>query len=324
VLRALGMRLLTASATLLLITIAVFALAHLTPGDPLEREDDPAYARLTPSQRAEMRQVYGLDEPPVRRYFVWLGSALRGNLGLSFHDRRPVREKILERMGPTVALNACSLLLMILLAVPLGAAAALRPGSFADRWSGGLTYLLYAVPVFWAAPLLQMLFSVKLGLLPLFGLRSDGATALPPLSRAADTALHLVLPVFCLTYGGLAHLSRFVRANLLESGLRDSALAARARGRSPLGVLVKHGFRQSAVPMLTLAGFLLPALFGGSVIVESIFALHGLGGLFYDSILARDLPVLLGLTLLSGSATLLGVLAADLLYVVVDPRTRRG
>src|SRR6185503_3935815 len=191
----------------------------------------------------------------------WLGGALHGELGRSFSDRRPVTEKIAERVGTTLALNTCSLLLMVLLAVPLGAAAALRPGALADRWSGGLTYLLYAVPVFWAAPLLQMVFSVMLGWLPLCGLRSDGAAGLALPSRAADAGLHLVLPVLCLTYGGLAHLSRFVRANLLESGLRDSALAARARGRSPLGVLVLHGFRQSAVPMLTLAGFLLPALF---------------------------------------------------------------
>jgi len=321
--RALAMRLATGCATLLLITIAVFTLAQLAPGDPLDREDERG-ARMSAAQRDEFRRVYGLDQPPARRYLTWLGGALRGDLGRSFADRRPVTETIAERVGPTLLLNACSLSLMILLAVPLGAAAALRPGSLADRWEGGFTYLLYAVPVFWAAPLLQMVFSVRLGWLPLFGLRSDGAASLPLPSRLLDAVLHLVLPVLCLTYGGLAYLSRFVRANLIDRGLRDAALAARARGRSPLGVLVLHGFRQSAVPMLTLAGFLLPALFGGSVLVESIFVVHGLGRLFYESILARDLPVMLGLTLLSGSATLLGILLADLLYAVVDPRVRRG
>jgi peptide/nickel transport system permease protein len=318
------MRLVTACATLLLVTIVVFTLARLAPGDPLEDGPDASYSRLTPDQRAELRRVYGLDRPLATQYLAWLADASRGELGLSFQDRRPVAEKIRERIGTTVTLSACSLLLMIALAVPLGALAALRPGAAIDRWSGGLTYLLYAVPVFWAGPLLQMVFSVKLGWLPLIGLRSDGAELLPPMPRALDTLAHLILPVFCLTYGGLAHLSRFVRASLLESGLRESALAARARGRSPLGVLVRHGFRQSAVPMLTLAGFLLPALFGGSVLVESIFALHGLGSLFYESILARDVPVLLGLTLLSGSATMLGILVADVLYAVVDPRVRRA
>lgn len=321
--RTVGMRLLTACATLFLITIVVFALAHLAPGDPLEG-DETSVSKMTPQQREAFRHAYGLDRPLALQYATWLGDAVRGDLGLSLQDRRPVAERIRETIGTTLTLSVSSLILMIVLAVPLGAAAALRPGSLVDRWSGGFTYLLYAVPVFWAGPMLQMVFSVKLGWLPLIGMRSDGAEALSPLVRAADTALHMALPVFCLTYGGLAHLSRFVRANLLASGLRESALAARARGRSPLGVLVMHGFRQSAVPMLTLAGFLLPALFGGSVLVESIFALHGLGGLFYDSILARDVPVLLGLTLLSGSATLLGILAADLLYVVVDPRVRRG
>jgi peptide/nickel transport system permease protein len=279
---------------------------------------------MTPEHRDELRRLYHLDEPLHRQYLLWLGDAARGRFGLSFHDRRPVAEKIGERLGTTLVVNGLSLLVMILLSVPVGAAAALQPGSAIDRWVGGTTYALYAVPVFWAGPVLQMVFSVRLGWLPLYGLTSDGAGSLDPLARFADTAAHLVLPVLCLAYGGLAYLSRFVRTTLLESSLVDAARAARARGLSAFRILVKHGFRQSAVPMLTLAGFLLPTLVGGSVVVETIFAVPGVGRLFYEALLQRDIPVLLGLTLLSGSATLAGILAADVAYAVADPRVRRA
>jgi peptide/nickel transport system permease protein len=143
-------------------------------------------------------------------------------------------------------------------------------------------------------------------------------------ARLADRAAHAVLPVLCLAYGGLAYLSRFVRATLIDNSAGEGARSARARGLSELSVLVRHGFRQAAVPMLTLTGFLLPALFGGSVIVETIFSIPGLGGLFVDAMLSRDLPVLMGLTLLTGTATLCGVIFADLAYAVADPRVRRG
>ena len=165
---------------------------------------------------------------------------------------------------------------------------------------------------------------MRLAWLPLYGLESPDARALDALPRIADRAAHLVLPVLCLSYGGIAYLSRFVRANLAESLHGDAVRAARARGLSLSRLLFGHAFRQASVPMLTLAGFLLPGLVGGSVIVETIFALPGLGRLFVDAVFQRDVPVIMGLTLLSGTATLVGIIAADLLYAVFDPRVRRG
>jgi peptide/nickel transport system permease protein len=187
-----------------------------------------------------------------------------------------------------------------------------------------VTYLLYALPVFWVGLLLQMLFSLRLGWLPGYGLVAEDHQYLGPLARGLDVAAHLVLPVTCLAYGGLAYLSRFVRATLLDSVGGEGTRAARARGLSEWAVLYRHGFRQAAIPMLTLAGFLLPGLVGGSVIVETIFAVPGLGQLFVDAVFQRDLPVLMALTLLSGAATLGGVVLADLAYAVADPRVRRG
>jgi peptide/nickel transport system permease protein len=325
VLPVLGRRIATGVLTLFLVSVLVFLLIHLAPGSPLaESIEGGSSRRLDPKVREELERIYRLDQPLHIQYWSWLRGAVGGDLGRSFHDRRPVVEKIRERLGVSLTLNGLALLSMVLLAVPLGALAAWRPGSKLDRYSGAATYLAYAVPVFWAALLLQILFAVRLDWLPLAGLDSDGWEVRGLLERVGDRLWHLVLPVACLTYGGLAYLSRFVRATLLENTAAESALAARARGMSSLAVVVRHGFRQAAVPMLTLAGLLLPALVSGSVIVENIFAVPGLGRLFVEAAFQRDVPVLMALTLLSGAATLFGILAADLAYVVVDPRVRRG
>ena len=316
----------TGLLTLLLVTWLVFLLCHLVPGDAVSVDlgEESIGQRLPPERVAELRALYHLDQPVVRQYGMWLRDIARGDLGRSFHDGRPVSEKLGARLGLTVTLNALSLALMIVLAVPLGAAAALKPGSRADRWTGAATYALYAVPVFWAGLLLQILFSVRLEWLPLYGLESPDARALDVLPGIADRGAHLVLPVLCLSYGGIAYLSRFVRANLTESLHGDAVRAARARGLSTGRLLFGHAFRQASVPMLTLAGFVLPGLVGGSVIVETVFALPGLGRMFVDAVFQRDVPVIMGLTLLSGTATLIGIVAADLLYAVFDPRVRRG
>jgi peptide/nickel transport system permease protein len=324
-LRILGRRVASGALTLLLVTSLVFLLIHLAPGDPLVGvEESEGMHRMSPEAISRLKEIYRLDQPLHRQYLLWLGDLLRGDLGRSLHDRRPVSEKIGERLGITVTLNLLSLGLMILLAVPLGAAAALRPDSRLDRWSGTGTYLLYALPVFWAGLLLQIVFAVRLGWLPLSGITSQNYETLGWLGRLGDRAAHLALPVLCLTYGGLAYLSRFVRATLLENTAGEGWRAARARGLTEWLVLCRHGFRQAALPMLTLAGFLLPALFGGSVIVEAIFTVPGLGKLLVDAAYQRDVPVLMGLTLLSGAATLAGIVLADLAYALADPRVRRG
>jgi peptide/nickel transport system permease protein len=323
--RLLARRLGTAIVTLVLVTVVVFLLAHTSPGDALSWEaGDESARRLSREREAELRALYHLDEPLHRQYFLWLSDVARGDLGRSFHDRRPVADKIAERIGITLTLNFASLVLMVIVAVPLGVMAALRPGSRLDRWTASATYALYAVPVFWAALILQIVFAVRLDWFPLAGLSSGGAEAHGWWVRVSDRAAHLMLPVLCLSYTGVAYLSRFVRANLLENALFESARAARARGVAPVSILIRHGFRQASVPMLTLAAFVLPGLVGGSVIVEQVFAIPGLGRLFVDAMFQRDVPTIMGLTLLSAVATLAGIVAADLAYGVLDPRTRRG
>ncbi len=311
----------SAFLTLLLVTLAVFALVHLAAGDPLDTAGAEG-ARLTPEMRRAFRDAYHLDDPPAARYFRWVRDLAHGDLGRSLVDRRPVAEKIGERVGLSVALNASALVLMLTLSIPMGLASAWRPGSRIDRATAFGTFLLYAVPTFWAALLLQGLFSVHLGWLPLFG--PGGEIAGSAARRLLDRVAHLALPVVCLSYGGLAYLVRYVRAGLLETGSPEVVRAARARGLPAFRAFSRHGLRQAAVPMLTLAGFLLPRLFGGSVIVETVFALPGLGRLFVDAAFARDLPTILGLTVVSGAATLAGIVLADIGHHLADPRTRRA
>lgn len=322
-LRALCRRLATASGTLVLVTLVVFALVRAAPGDPVLDADD-AGPRLPAESLRELRRLYRLDLPLHRQYLAWLGDALSGDLGRSHFDGRPVVERIGQRIGITLLLNAFALGLTVAVALPLGALAAGRPRSGWDRGTALSAYVLYAIPVFWAALMLQTLFAVRLEWLPLAGLRSYDAELLGPLARAADRALHLVLPVVCLSYGGVAYVSRFVRAALLDAATAETWRAARARGLSTSAVLRRHGLRQAALPLLTLAGFLLPALVSGSIIVEEVFAIPGLGRLFYAAVMQRDVALLMGLVLLSSVATLAGIVGADVTYALADPRVRRG
>jgi peptide/nickel transport system permease protein len=320
-LRAAARRALVAAATLLCITAIVFGLLVAAPGDAVE---SGAETRILPAHREALRAQYHLDEPPLRRYGLWLRDVARGDLGRSWLSGRPVRAAIGERLPLTAGLNAAALLLMLTLSVPLGAAAAWRQGSVLDRWSGLLAYGLYALPVFWAALVLQIVFAVRLDWLPLFGPAPAAARAAGGLTAVREVVAHGVLPVLCLAYPGLAYLVRFVRATVGEAIATEAARAARARGAGIAMVLVGHAFRLAAVPLLTMLGFLLPGLVGGSVLVETIFALPGLGQLMVEAVGGRDVPVVLGLTLLSGAAVLGGILLSDLASLALDPRLRRG
>lgn len=318
-------RLAVAVPTLFLVSIGVFALIHLAPGGPLGTGPGDEGIRPLPAQAvAELRTLYHLDQSVTRRYGLWLRDVLGGDFGRSFQDRRPVSTRIAERLGLTLSLNVAVLLVTTLVALPLGAVAARLPGSARDRWLALLSSALFAVPVFWAGLLLQMFIALRWGWLPIAGARSPNADEWGAFAQIADRARHLVLPVVCLSYGSVAYVSRFVRASMLEGTLAEGWRAARARGLSEGAILRHHALPQAALPLLTLAGFLLPGLFAGSVIVETLFALPGVGRLFFEAAMQRDMPVLMGLTLLSAVATVVGMLAADVAAALADPRVRRG
>jgi len=319
---AIASRIATAAVTLFVVTLVVFALLCALPGEP--QAGDDASRPLPPEYRAALRAQYHLDDPWPARYGRWVKELLHGELGTSFSAQQPVATMLRERLPVSLGLNALALLAMLGVAVPLGILGAAQPDGRWDRAGWIATTALYAVPVFWTALLLQWLFAIRLGWLPLSGISTDGARHPSSGVALADAVWHLVLPAACLASGGLAYVSRFVRTNIVESTAGEGGRAARARGLSTLQYAARHGVVQAVSPLLTLAGFLIPRLVGGSLLVEAIFNVPGLGSLLFDSILSRDLPVVLALTLLSGLATLVGTTVSDVLILWLDPRVRHA
>jgi peptide/nickel transport system permease protein len=320
--RYVAARLAAAVPTLFGIVVLVFLLVHLAPGSPVTSLGGESGRRPTGQAAEEMRRLYGLDRPLPERFVLWLSRVARFDLGESFVDHRPVSARIAEALPYTLALNGIALLLTFVLAVPVGVTAGGRAEAGFDRVSGVVLFALYSTPTFWAALMLQAVFSAKLRWLPLFGVASDAA----PVGIAGwpDRAAHLVLPVVCLTYGSLAYVARLVRAGVADAMGQDYVVAALARGSSRRRALWRHALPNALLPVITLLGLILPGLLSGSVIVERIFAWPGLGRLYFDAILSRDYPVVLGLSLLGAVATLVCTLLADLASAAVDPRVRDG
>ncbi len=324
--------------TFLAITVIGFGIVHLAPGDPVdlflaggmeaaqngvdvERQADLDVARQ------ELRRQLGFDRPLYVQYASWLGRTLTLDFGESFKDGRPVWEKISERIPLTVTLSSLSILLTFLIAIPLGILSAVRTGSLADQISTMLVFMLYSLPNFWIATLLIVFVCGDdyLGWLPASNLRSvDFDPAWPLWRRLADYAQHLALPLLITTYGTFAFLSRVLRASMLEVKSQDFIRTARAKGLPERTVILKHVLRNSIIPIVTNIGLLLPALLGGSVIIESIFSLPGMGQLAFNSVLARDYPVVLALLSVSSGLTLIGILISDVALVAVDPRIQFG
>ena len=320
-------RLLLAVITLVAITFIVYGLARNMPGSPLTvqlGEVDPS-RKLSAEDQERLKEIYGIDEktPWYVGYATWLGNLARGDLGRSFSRKQPVTTLIGERIGPTFLISGISLLLTWLIAVPLGLYATARGGTVDERGTSLLLYVLYSFPTFVAALFLQIIFAVWLRgtswELPLFGMTDLPAYASWP-TRVVDVARHAILPIVCQTYVSLAWYSRFIKANMEEVMRQYYIRTARAKGAGRWRVLLHHAFRNTLITLVTLLGLSLPALIGGSVIIEQIFTWPGMGRLFFESIRERDYPTIMGLTLMFSVLTLLGQLVADILYCFVDPR----
>jgi peptide/nickel transport system permease protein len=318
-------RLLYAVLTFFGITIATFVLIHSVPGDPLDFYAGRAGLQgLSPATAAALRAEFHLDKPLPVQYLHWLRGALTFDFGSSVVDRRAVRTVIFEKMPATFHLNLIAFLLAASLGVPIGLWSAARSGRLGERVSAVGFFLLYSLPSFWVALVLIQLFAVKLNVLPLLGMVSDDYDDLGGAQKLADRMQHLILPVLTLTYAQLAIFARFSKSALTEVIRQDFITAARAKGAGPAAVLWHHAFRNALIPLITLLGLTIPYLMSGSVIVEQIFQWDGIGLLYYNSILARDYPMVMALTVVTAVVTLLATLVADLLYMVADPRVRLG
>ena len=307
---------------LLGITLVCFFVMHLAPGLPTDLQ-----TQMNPKSTVEMKErlktMYELDKPVHEQYWSWLKKLSRGDLGISFSsDHRPVTAKIMERLPITIILEFLSLIIIIAIAVPIGVLSAVHQDSIFDKITGVFVFIGFAVPTFWLALLLMIFFGIHLGWLPISGLRSLNYEYLTPWAQFVDLIKHLVFPVFISAFGGLAGLSRYMRANMLEVIRQDYIMTARAKGLSERDVIYKHALRNALLPAITILGLSIPGLIGGSVIFETIFAIPGMGQLFYMSVMARDYPTVMGILLIGAILTLLGNLIADVSYALADPRIR--
>jgi peptide/nickel transport system permease protein len=317
-------RLLMLLPLLLGITLITFTVIHLAPGEPVEMQTAMS-PKITAETRQRLREYYGLDKPLHVQYGIWLGRIARLDFGRSFApDNRPVIDKIKERIPVTLSLNLIALILEFGLALPLGILAAVRRNTLLDKGLTLFVFLGFAMPTFWLALLLMYLFGVKLEWLPISGLHSLGSERLAPFPWFLDMAKHLILPLGVASFGSLAGLSRYMRSTMLEVIRQDYITTARAKGLTERVVILKHALRNALLPVITLLGFSLPGLIGGSVIFETIFAIPGMGQLFFMGVMARDYPLVMGILVIGAGLTLVGNLLADLCYALADPRIRQG
>ncbi len=316
-------RLLMMIPLLLGITLLSFAVIHLAPGEPTDLQ-----TQLNPEVSVELKErlraQYDLDKPLLVQYGKWLGRLARLDFGNSFaQDRRPVAGKIAERLPITILINVLSIGLILAVAIPIGVVSAVRRHSLFDRMTTVFVFVGFATPSFWLALLLMDYLGVRLGLFPIAGLKSLGYEYFGWARQMGDLAHHLVLPVFVSAFGGLAGFSRYMRGNMLEVIRQDYILTARAKGLSEQAVIWRHALRNALLPVITILGLAVPGLIGGSVIFETIFAIPGMGKLFYDGVMMRDYPLIMGILVIGAVLTLIGNLIADLGYALADPRIRQ-
>jgi peptide/nickel transport system permease protein len=316
--------------TLFGITLISFFIIHLAPGKPTDifTELNP---KITPEARERLEKLYHLDRPVTVQYWLWLQKVVKLDFGESFSsDRRPVMEKIWDKKRPllerrlfiTLMINVLAMAIIFAIAIPIGISSAARQNSLYDKVTTATVFIGFAMPSFWLALLLMILFGVHLHWLPISGLKSMNYDSLPLAGKVVDRIAHLALPLFVSAFGGLAGYSRFMRSSMLEVLRQDYITVARAKGLPEGVVIYRHAFRNALLPIVTLMGLSIGGLIGGSVIFENIFGIAGMGQLFYMSVMTRDYPMVMCILTIGAGLTLLGNLLADIGYMLADPRIR--
>jgi peptide/nickel transport system permease protein len=308
-------RLLIAIPVLLLITLIMYGILNLAPGDPTDML--VGEEGLTTEEIEKVRIRLGLHQPFFIRYANWLGELLQGNLGYSFMDSQPVINRLTERLIPSFTLMLFVILVSYLVAIPIGVLSAIRQYSWVDYLATAFAFCGVSFPNFFSGLVGIYVFSLLLGWLPTGGLETIGQGF-----SLSDRLLHLLLPGLVLAFREAGVLVRYTRSSMLDVVRQDYIRTARAGGLSEWDVILGHALRNALLPLITMLGLTIPRLFAGVVIIEQIFQWPGMGRLAIEAILSRDYPVLMGLTLASAVMVLLGNLLADILYAVADPRIR--
>jgi peptide/nickel transport system permease protein len=311
-------RLIVAVPTFFAITVIVFALFALSPGDPvINIIGFDTFALMSPDQIELVRQQYGFNDSWYSRYFNWLGDALRGDLGYPYKGGKTVSELLVERIPPTLLLMGTSLVLALVVGIPMGIIMALRQYSKLDY---GLTIVAFAnlsIPSFFMALAFIYVFALRLDILPTYGMQTIGA----PFS-IWDRFKHLIMPAVILGLFNAGVWARYARSSVLEIKRLDFVTVARAKGLKERTVVSRHIFRNALIPLITVIGLSIPQLLGGAIIIETIFQWPGMGMLGWRATTTRDYPTLMGITLLSATIILLSNLITDIGYAIADPRIR--
>jgi len=311
--------------TMLGITIMVFAISRAAPGDPVSLSMGPG-GQMDASRAADVRKarmaLYGLDKPIPVQYWTWLKRVVKLDFGDSIKHHQPVIKLIAKRLPVTITLNIIAIFIIYSISIPLGVLTAVKQGKFTDRVSSIILFMLWSLPSMWVG---QMLIGYFCGptfknWFPPAGLSSNFADSLPFFPWLADRLWHLALPVICMSYAGFAYLTKQVRAGMLDNLRSDYIRTARAKGLGNGTVIFRHAFRNSIIPVITIMATLLPAMIGGSVIIESIFSLPGMGRLAFEAITTRDYNVVMAVATIAGFLSLIGLLLADIASWLIDPR----
>jgi peptide/nickel transport system permease protein len=306
-------RLIQSIAVVLLVTVIVFILLHLLPGGPARAQ---LGARATPAAIANFNHQMGYDRPVPIQYWNWLKQLVTGNLGFSTKFNQSVASLIDERLPKTLVLTVLSTLFALAVAIPLGMIQAVKRNHVTDYAITAGAFIFYATPPFFLGIVLIVVFAVYLPILPAEAPQSSSIGVI--LSQPAG----LILPVLTLALITIAQFSRYMRSSVIESLAEDYVRTARAKGADERSVLIRHVLRNSLIPVATLLGLSLPAIFSGALITEAVFNFPGMGQLFWTAAQTQDYPIMLGITVLVGVVTVIGSLLADLAYAVLDPRVR--
>lgn len=303
------------------ITLISFTVIHLAPGRPTDTLTN-LNPKVSLEARAKLNKLYGLDKPLLTQYKNWLIRFIKLDFGDSFLDGRRVIDKIKERLPVTLFINIASIILILLIGIPLGVIGSIKQESWVDKSITVFVFIGFAIPSFWLALILMDLFCIKLGWLPVLGITSLDFENFGFFEKIIDLTRHLVLPIAIFVLGGLAGISRYMRQSMIQTLNKPYILAAKAKGLSQHTIIYKHALRNSLLPIITLLGLSIPGLISGSVIIESVFAIPGMGRLFFESVMSRDYPVIMGILTIGAILTMLGNLLADICYAAADPRIR--
>ena len=308
-------RLLELIPVLILVSIFSFFIIQASPGDPIDNYVRPG---MTEEQIEDIKEEYELDGSMAQQYFRWMSHIMRGDLGTSIHQHRPVVDTISERLPATLMLLGTRLAFSLMIAIPLGLWAGLRKNKRSDNIISLISYLGISIPPFWLAMIGIILFSLKLHLLPSGGMHTVNV------NTAADLLWHMILPAFVLSLNNMAIFTRYIRSNTISQLEEDYVQTAMAKGTGKRKILFRHVLKNCLLPIITLAGINIAGLVCGSFVVETIFSWPGIGRLAMDAVGNRDFPLIMGYTMFSCIILILGNLIADVLYAVADPRIRQG